>query len=33
MIVGVTTADLRHCGKMSDARVELNGSVRYMKGN
>ena len=24
----MTRADLKHCGKMPDARVELNGSVR-----
>ena len=24
----MTTADLKHCGKMPDARVELNRSVR-----
>ena len=27
MIVGVTTSDLKHCGKISDKREELNRSV------
>ena len=26
--IGVTMADLKHCGKMSDAREEFNRSVR-----
>ena len=26
--IGVTRADFKHCGKMPDAREELNGSVR-----
>ena len=26
--IGLTRADLKHCGKMSAAREELNGSVR-----
>ena len=28
MRIGVTRADLKHCGKMPDAREELNRSVR-----
>ena len=28
MIIGVTRDDLKHCGKMPDAREELNRSVR-----
>ena len=28
MIIGVTTDDLKHCGKMPDAREVLNRSVR-----
>ena len=28
MIIGVTRADLKHCGKMPDAKEELNRSVR-----
>ena len=28
MRIGVTRADKKHCGKMPDARKELNGSVR-----
>ena len=28
MIIGVTRADLKHCGKIPDAREELHRSVR-----
>ena len=29
--IGVTRADLKHCGKMPDTREELNRSVREVK--
>ena len=31
MRIGVTRADLKHCGKMPDAREEVNRSVREVR--